>query len=101
MWFDDHHPHDGEKIKESFTKRELDIILEFSRFYESRLKFLPELDLLEELHKNEVWKEIVNKAQETAKLLNLESHSFYQKLRTIQLDELNKIDQDQRKRNNL
>ncbi|MEN8240616.1 MAG: hypothetical protein ABFS17_01745 [Chloroflexota bacterium] len=78
MWFHDNYPVGKQWFKECFSFEEQRLITEFSNYYEERLNKLPEKDILKIYLRNKSWKEIMKKAQDTVKLLNIEDYKSFQ-----------------------
>jgi hypothetical protein len=72
MWFDDVYIPDSEAFKRSFSEEELAAMAAFNTYYEERRKLLPQdIGVMTFWLKNEVWQEIMGKAEEALSILRV------------------------------
>ena len=62
MWFEDHFHPEKDWFKDCFSPQERDTLLAFHRFYEGKLRFLPDTERVTELHQSSHWKEVMDRA---------------------------------------
>ena len=70
MWFDDAYLPESEAFRRSFSEEELAAMAAFNIYHNERRKFLPQdSSVIVPWLKNEVWQEIMRKAEETLSVL--------------------------------